>query len=188
MAPFDSKFQKAMDEMNRKLSTASRVMVGFFENATYPDGTPVAMVAAVQEYGATIDIDAGETTVYRSIDKDGEFLKGGKFVEKAKANFATTHTVPTHTVRIPARPFFRNGIAKYSKEWPGLIARKLKQFDYDAQRTLEAVGDVVIGEFKQSIKDTNEPPLAPSTVRAKGFDKPLIDTAVMINSVDKDVT
>lgn len=182
------KMKAALEEMNKKLTSANRVMVGFFEDATYPDGTSVAMVAAVQEYGARIQVEAGTTTVFRSIDKDGEFLKGGKFVKKAKSNFATTHAVPAHTIVIPARPFFRNGIAKNFKGWGELISRNLKRYGYDAQRTLEAVGDVVIGQFKQSIKDTNSPPLAPSTVRAKGFDKPLIDTAHMLDSIDKDVT
>ena len=34
------------------LSKASSVEVGFLEDATYPDGTPVAMIAAIQEFGA----------------------------------------------------------------------------------------------------------------------------------------
>jgi hypothetical protein len=41
---------------------------------------------------------------------------------------------------------------------------------------------VLVGQIQQSIRDTNEPPLAPATVRRKGFDKPLIDKAIMINS------
>lgn len=35
-----------------KLGKASEVRVGFLENATYPDGTPVAMVAALNNFGA----------------------------------------------------------------------------------------------------------------------------------------
>ena len=35
-----------------KVSTGKVVQVGFFEGATYDDGTPVAMVAAIQNYGA----------------------------------------------------------------------------------------------------------------------------------------
>lgn len=38
--------------LNDKLDNASSVKVGFLAEATYPDGTPVAMIAAIQEYGA----------------------------------------------------------------------------------------------------------------------------------------
>ena len=42
----------ALDDIARNVSKASTVEVGFLENATYPDGTLVAKVAAIQEYGA----------------------------------------------------------------------------------------------------------------------------------------
>ena len=38
--------------MARKLSRADTVRVGFLEGSTYPDGTPTALVAAVQNFGA----------------------------------------------------------------------------------------------------------------------------------------
>jgi hypothetical protein len=41
--------------------------------------------------------------------------------------------------------------------------------------------------LQQSIRDTNDPPLAQATIARKGFAKPLIDTSVMINSVDYEV-
>ena len=46
------KFAKAMQGLSDKLQSAESVNVGFLEGATYPDGTLVAMVAAIQEYGA----------------------------------------------------------------------------------------------------------------------------------------
>lgn len=42
----------ALAEIAKSVSKASSVDVGFLENATYPDGTSVAMVAAIQEFGA----------------------------------------------------------------------------------------------------------------------------------------
>jgi hypothetical protein len=41
------KFQKALDELTRK-----QIKVGFFEGAKYPDGTPYAYIAAIQEFGS----------------------------------------------------------------------------------------------------------------------------------------
>ncbi len=39
-------------EISDKLHKAREVRVGFLENATYPDGTSVAMVAAINNFGA----------------------------------------------------------------------------------------------------------------------------------------
>src|SRR5208282_5520025 len=47
-----NKFSDALQKLAGKLSTGKSVRIGFFENAVYPDGTPVAMVAAIQEWGA----------------------------------------------------------------------------------------------------------------------------------------
>ena len=46
------KFVKAMEGIVKSLSRANTVQVGFMEDAKYPDGTQVAMVAAIQNYGA----------------------------------------------------------------------------------------------------------------------------------------
>jgi len=46
------KLAARLSEIARGLSKPSTLEVGFLENASYPDGTPVALVAAVQEYGA----------------------------------------------------------------------------------------------------------------------------------------
>lgn len=45
---------KGFVELTKKLIElkSKQVRVGFFENAKYPDGTPVAYVATIQEYGA----------------------------------------------------------------------------------------------------------------------------------------
>lgn len=45
------KLRKALDDIAKKLDKGGTLSVGFLENATYPDGTPVALVAASNEYG-----------------------------------------------------------------------------------------------------------------------------------------
>ena len=44
--------RKRLSEIARGLDKAAKVRIGFLENATYPDGKPVAMIAAIQEFGA----------------------------------------------------------------------------------------------------------------------------------------
>lgn len=46
------KLQAKLADIAAKSATATRVNVGFLEGATYPDGTSVPMVAAIQEFGA----------------------------------------------------------------------------------------------------------------------------------------
>lgn len=46
------KFAPFLKELAKNLESGASLKVGFLENAKYPDGTQVAMVAAIQEYGA----------------------------------------------------------------------------------------------------------------------------------------
>lgn len=138
------KFAAKLDAIARTIRSASGVRIGFLEAARYPDGTPVAMIAAIHNYGAP---------------------RAG----------------------IPPRPFFTNMIAAKQGEWPKAIAGLLKSTDYDAFRTLQLTGEAVAGQLRQSIIDTNDPPLKPATIRRKGFSKPLVETGHMLNSVDYEV-
>ena len=136
--------ERALRAISENISKTATLRVGFLEGATYPDGTPVAMVAAIQEFGAP---------------------RAG----------------------IPPRPFFRNMIARKSPEWPDAIGALLKANNYDLARTFAQAGEAIAGQLRQSIVDTNSPALAESTVRRKGFSKPLVDTGQMLNSVDHEV-
>jgi len=135
---------RVLERIADRVTRPATLRVGFLEGATYPDGKPVAMIAAIQEFGAP------------------------------RAN-------------IPPRPFFRNMIAKKSKEWPRAVADLLVQNDYDVARTLDQAGFAIEGQLRQSIQQTNAPPLAQSTIDRKGHSKPLVDTGHMLNSVDHEV-
>lgn len=135
---------RVLAEIAERVGVDAGLRVGFLENATYPDGKPVGMIAAIQEFGAP-------------------------------------------AVGIPPRPFFRNMIAKKSPEWPAAVGDLLVQNDYDVERALDQAGFAIAGQLRQSIQDTNDPPLAPSTIARKGHAKPLIDTGHLYNSVDHEV-
>jgi len=114
------------------------------ENATYPDGTKVALVAALNEFG-----------------------------------------VPSHNQ--PPRPFFRNMISKHAKSWPASIEAGLRATNYDVNLTLQYAGMGISDQLRDSINELWSPPLSPVTVKRKGFDKPLIETVHMRNSVAYEV-
>lgn len=82
----------------------------------------------------------------------------------------------------PPRPFFRTMIAKESPGWGGKLKGALQATNNDAHRALGIMGEDIDGALKRSIVDLTAPPLAASTIKAKGFDKPLIDTRHMLNS------
>lgn len=128
-------------EMAVKVRNPGTLEVGFLENASYSDGTPVAAVAAFNEYG---------------VSSRGQ----------------------------PPRPFMRPTVAAGETHWGRDLAALLKEGNMDAATALEQMGAQIAGEIRKAIKDLKSPPLAPSTVAAKGFDKPLVDSGHMLNSVD----
>lgn len=136
--------ERRLRNIRRKLKGGGTLRMGFLEGSTYPDGMPVAMVAAAQNFGAPA---AG----------------------------------------IPARPFFSDFVASKSPNWGIKFMRLLKVNDYDVTATLAQMGAGMEGQLRQSIVDTNSPPLKAATIRRKGFDKPLIDGAIMINSISSEV-
>jgi hypothetical protein len=84
-------------------------------------------------------------------------------------------------------PFFTDMVTQKSPGWGDAVADLLKANDYDAQKTLGQAGFGIKGQLQQQIKDTVSPPNAPETVRRKGFDKPLIETGHLWNTVDFEV-
>jgi hypothetical protein len=93
--------------------------------------------------------------------------------------------VPSHGQ--PPRPFFRNMIAEKSPTWGRAVADLMKANDMNVLKVLDLEGQGIKGQLQQSIVDLVDPPLAPSTVAAKGFATPLVDTGHMLASVDYEV-
>lgn len=107
-------------ELSKKVSNASTVEVGFLEDATYPDGTPVALVAAANNFGA-----------------------------------------PSRG--IPPRPFFTNMIKQHGGEWGDQVGELLARTGFDAQASLDLMGEHIEGQLRDSIIATSEPANSPVT-------------------------
>ena len=163
---------------------ASKANVGFMENATYPDGLPVAAVAFWNEYGTTHSIEEHLQTIYRSLNvATGSFNKNGKFVKKSRSNYETTHKVDAYSFSIPPRPFFRNAISQNKDKWMKQLKNDIAS-NLDSKKSLSAVGLLVRDDIIESIIEFKIPENRPSTVRKKGFNKPLIGKKPqMVNSV-----
>lgn len=132
------KLERTLAEIAMKVKKAATLQVGFMGSATEADGTPVALVAALNEFGHG---------------------------------------------SAPPRPFFRRTIKKRSKAWGHNLGVAIVDAGYDAQKALTVLGVGVKDDVEEGIRELVSPPLAESTVRRKGFDKPLIETSTMLNSV-----
>lgn len=159
-------------EVGESLSTASRLGVGFLENATYPDGTPVAFVAATQEYGAP-RVGIPPRPFFRSMiaAKSPEWgpavaalLVKHDYDARAAltdAGFAIKGQLQQSIIDTNSPPLSPTT----------LMLRKMRREDPDLVVTGRTVGEaaarVAAGESTSGVST-----------------KPLVDQAVMLNSVD----
>ncbi|EOS9812385.1 hypothetical protein ACNKWM_004835 [Salmonella enterica subsp. diarizonae serovar 16:z10:e,n,x,z15] len=179
-------FRQKLKQAADSLKSGKSLKVGFLEGATYPDGTPVAYIAAIQEFGGSAVIPAREQTLhFRYNERTGEI--GHRFVKAGKGNFAQDVVIPEHTVTIPSRPFFRKMIEHKSPEWGEKMATLLRTNDFDMEIALHKLGEHIQGELQMFIRDWKKPPNAASTVRKKGFNNPLMENGDMMRSVDYSV-
>lgn len=164
------KMQDALARISEASKTASLVKVGFLAGATYPSVPKKELRGIYKRTGRSRRMGGAVTGA-----------SGGLPVAAVAAfqNFGTG--------KIPPRPFFSNMVKDKSPEWGLALALQLKKANYDAAKALNVLGAGIAGQLRQAIRDTNSPPLAESTIRQKGFSKPLISTSHMINSVDHEV-
>lgn len=91
------------------------------------------------------------------------------------------------TSRIPPRPFMRNTIAEKSPTWGDALAKCYQASGGDGPKALALMGEGIKGQIVETINKFSDPPNAPSTVAKKGFNKPLVDSALLLRSVDYEV-
>lgn len=114
------------------------------------------------------------------------FLEGATYADGTSvAEVATFQEYGTRS--IPPRPFMRNTIKEHGGEWAGNAAQLLRENNLDLSIVAPLMGELIKGQIQQSIVEFTDPPNAPSTIRKKGFNKPLIDTGHMLRSVDYNV-
>ena len=171
--------------------------VGYHEGSTYPDGTSIAEVAIVNEYGAIIDHPGGtkyiKDAVVSHMATDPEtgrrkkvYSVGVRFVAD---NFVGNACITgPHSIVIPARPFFGKAFEVNKTKWINDFEGFVASSGYDLEKAFKLLGAVVRSDIIAQIDATTTPPNAPSTLRRKKGSHPLIDTHLMRNSIDWEVT
>ena len=110
----------------------------------------------------------------KASEKDGTDI-----VEVAAINEFGTST-------IPARPFVKNSFARHPDELKETCIQAVKMIEKGgtAEQAINMMGVFGKGLMQREIRDGNWKPNAPSTIRKKGSDRPLIDTGTMRQSVN----
>ncbi len=162
---------KYLADLNKKIGKGSDVRVGFLSGATYPTSNTKALRASYarrkrNNIQGAIKSSTGPVTV----------------AEVAAAN---EYGDPAHNR--PPRPFFRNMIAAKAPTWGASLAGVLKANNLDVPKSMALMGEGIRGQLQESIRELKSPKLAESTIKAKGFDTPLIDTSHMLMSADYEV-
>lgn len=92
------------------------------------------------------------------------------------------------TKRTPARPFFTTMIEEKSPGWGDSLAYLAKAHNYDGKKMMTNMGIGIQSQLVASIREWSDPPNAQATVDIKGFNNPLVDEGIMMNSVEYEVT
>lgn len=167
----------------------SKGRVGWFESAKYADGTPVAYVAAIQEYGATFMHPGGTRYV---VGKDGM----ATFVSNNFTGPVHGITGP-HQITIPPRSFMRSTITEKKMVWAKQFERAAKAIiagNETPASAMEKLGLMASGDVRQTIAKLTSPALKQSTItnrlrqRADGktvgnLTKPLVFSRILITSL-----
>ncbi|SHI61964.1 hypothetical protein SAMN02745671_01175 [Anaerovibrio lipolyticus DSM 3074] len=94
------------------------------------------------------------------------------------------------TKNIPKRPFMRKAASKNGKKW-GELSEAVAERVIDGmgvEQAVEVLGNQMVGDIQNVIGDrTLLRANAPSTIRQKGSDAPLIDTGLLRGSIDFEV-
>jgi hypothetical protein len=104
-----------------------------------------------------------------------------------QAGIGAIHEFGAPANRIPARPFISTTIDKNRKKYEKLFERYSKHIvtgRIELETVLQIIAITVASDIKKTITNLKKPKNAPSTIKKKGFDNPLIETGLMRNAVE----
>ena len=90
-------------------------------------------------------------------------------------------TVNNYGLGVPKRPFMSIAFAKNIGKYKKIIKSKIG--NEPQSKILSFIGSVGAGDIKKTIRDLKSPPNSDLTIKIKGTDNPLIDSAHTVNAV-----
>lgn len=126
-------------------------------------------------------------TIHKNEDGEYKTLEGGNVEEVEPIETAElAKALSFGTSSIPPRPFLEEGIRSKQTELVKALEAEAKKVMDGGQANWNKVGTMAVGavqEFVRSDYYRNNVPNSPKTIEYKGSDKPLIDGANMIQSL-----
>lgn len=170
-----NKIAQKLKQIQDRVMARRRVLVGLPAGSGEQDGTPLVVIGAAHEFGATIQHPGGTAYGYRDENdaSDGKV----RFLKKGQGVMQLGVTGP-HTITIPERSFLRvplrqnqDNIKKAFRSLTGKVTRG----EITAFQMLDQIGARAAGYCKEAIETGIAPANAPSTIRAKDSSTPLIN-------------
>lgn len=90
------------------------------------------------------------------------------------------------TAKIPARPFIEDGLKAHAEKLKQEIEKQVENAK-ENKANWDKVGAMAVGAVQEFVRGDyykNTIPNSPQTIENKGSDKPLIGTALLINSLE----
>lgn len=169
------KLATRLKEIAEKLSQPKKVRIGFLENASYPDGTPVAMVAALQDGGAP-KRGIPPRPFFRNMVKDESPSWPGKISRGIKANdYDVEKTLGQ--LGEDVKGALRESIIKIND--PPLSPVTVMLRGMRANDPSLVVTGKTVGEAAQRVAD--------GKTNYGASTKPEIDSGHMLNSIDSEI-
>lgn len=136
----------------------TKIESGWFESNVYPDGTHVAEVARINEFGTVIARPSKKGPVM-------QIIPARPFMRFAWSNFLQS-----------------------SRSLQKQLAKQIFSGAIRPEDAVGKLASLLEGEIVNSIYNGPWTPNAASTERAKGFNKPLIKDSIMAQSVNSRIT
>lgn len=113
-------------------------------------------------------------------------VSGEEMVMIASVNEFGAFTGKNHDIILPARPYIRSTVDENRDKYVEVAKRRWAAV-LDGRETigkaLSLMGLLIESDIRRKIISLKEPINAPSTIRRKGSDNPLIDTGMLLNSI-----
>lgn len=150
------------------------------------------MLKALKKQKATLEVGFWGD-MYEEIDKGfySSYGLGGKTTGKSR-RYSPRKAISVAEVAManefggknrPPRPFMRYTIKSRKRKWRKIVQDLLPQYMDNVKGLFEKLGDYCKEDLENTIRDWSVPPNAPSTIKKKGFNDPLVDSGQMMSSV-----
>ncbi|KXV60290.1 hypothetical protein AD948_05935 [Acetobacter senegalensis] len=146
------KLRKALADLSKKVEKGGHVDVGFFEDATYPDGTPVAQVASWMEFGTPTSRPRPfmRNTVAKHSDRWGEALEAA--LKDSDFDVKIALSAVGVIIESQIRDEIAEGEFEPNKPLTNLLKWRFPKGDYTTEQFLKAVHDLKKGATASSGK------------------------------------